>query len=162
MMNSPFGIDQIEFELDPDLNVVSPLLLNGLEIWRQARGMAAMPARRDFDPVRLPLELLPHILLVDVEYLPEPRFRWRLIGTYITDMIGRDSTGRYWDEIYDANVLAAISKGPRWVLEHRRPIRSLGTAPVHGRAHRRSENLDMPLSSDGEKVDMLLVISVYS
>ena len=60
-----------------------------------------------------------------------------------------------------AQMLDAIGTGPRWVLEHRGPIRSLGMAPLPGRAHLRSENLDLPLSSDGQCIDMLLVVSIY-
>lgn len=109
----------------------------------------------------MPAELLPHMLLIDVAYEETIRFRWRLIGTYITDTIGRDSTGKWWDELYAPEVLDAIASGPRWAIEHRRPIRSLGTAPLPDRAFLRSENIDMPLSSDGERIDMVMVISDY-
>ena len=155
------ALSRLSFELDPTLDVQSPLLAQALAIWQDARGPREFPARSDFDPVALPAALLPHILLVDIEHEPRRRFRWRLIGTHITEVMGRDSTGRYWDEIYEPAMLDAIGTGPRWVLEHRGPIRSLGMAPLPGRAHLRSENLDLPLSSDGQCIDMLLVVSIY-
>ena len=52
-----------------------------------------MPARDDIDPVTMPIELLPNIVLVDV--LPEARrFRYRVMGTAVARMLGTDWTGR--------------------------------------------------------------------
>lgn len=161
MTGSPYNLDEIRFELDPFVRLHSPLLQSGLAIWHGLAGGRAMPARRDLDPTMLPPCLLPHVLLIDVEYQPCPRFRWRLIGTHITNTIGRDSTGRYWDELYDQATRQSLSTGPLWVLKHRRPVRTLGKAPVTGRSHLRSENIDLPLSSNGRDIDMLLVFSSY-
>jgi hypothetical protein len=154
-------LPELRFELDPELKCGSPVLVDLLRIWNDARGRREMPSRRDLDPVRLPKHLLPHILLIDIERSPELRFRWRLIGTHVTSVVGRDSTGRYWDELYDNTTMAAISTGPSWVLRHRRPVRSIGVAPVKDKDFIRSENLDLPLSSNGTDIDMILVGSVY-
>jgi hypothetical protein len=154
-------LPELKFELDPDLKCGNTVLTDLLRIWNEARGDRVMPSRRDLDPVSLPKYLLPHILLIDIERSPELRFRWRLIGTYITSVVGRDSTGRYWDELYDDATMAAISTGPNWVLRHRRPVRSIGVAPVKDKDFIRSENLDLPLSSNGTDIDTILVGSVY-
>ncbi|ANK79640.1 MAG: hypothetical protein TEF_01650 [Rhizobiales bacterium NRL2] len=146
-------------ELDPELAVVSPVLAEALRLWEALRGPRQMPARRDFDPAETPRALLPHILLIDVDAGEgaESRFRWRLIGTHVTTMLGRDMTGRWFDEIYDAGTLTSITTGPRWVLANRRPVRTVGQAPVDERSYLRSENLHMPLSDDGRRVDKILV-----
>lgn len=155
------ALDRISFELDPDLGIVSPTIALGLQCWLDAKGNAELPSRRDIDPTRLPANMLPHTLLIDVEEEPVQRFRWRLIGTRITQVVGRDSTGKWWDELYSDDVFEALATGPRWAISHRRPIRTLGQAPLPDRAFLRSENIDMPLSSDGERIDMLMTISVY-
>lgn len=154
--------DRFTFELDPELHIGSPVLRLGLQAWIDARGHKELPARRDLDPLRMPRELLPHILLIDLEAGPPERFRWRLVGTHITRVVGRDATGQYWDEIYEEPVLRALSTGPRWAVENRRPVRSLGTAPIDERSFLKSENLDMPLSSDGDTIDMIMVVTDFN
>ena len=104
----------IEYQLDPDLNIQHPLLRDGLNVWDDLKGARPMPSPVDIDPLGFPTRLLPHISLLDIEYQPTRRFRWRLIGTYITEILGRDSTGRYWDEIYDSRAMKALSQGPIW------------------------------------------------
>lgn len=67
------------------------------EYWRAKAGApASVPQRRDIDPTELP-DLLPSLLLVDVEHNPL-RFRYRLVGTRIVDFSYRDFTGTYLDE----------------------------------------------------------------
>ena len=61
-----------------------------------------MPARDDIDPVTMPIELLPNIVLVDV--LPEARrFRYRVMGTAVARMLGPDWEGRFVDEMSDVH-----------------------------------------------------------
>lgn len=150
------------FQLDPDLGIESPVVRLGLEVWRDACRGRPLPARRDLDPLRMPRALLPHILLIDLETGPPLRFRWRLIGTHITQIVGRDATGQYWHEIYEEDVLSALSAGPRWAVENRQPVRTLGTAPIDDRSYLKSENLDLPLSSNGETVDMIMVVTDFN
>lgn len=155
-------LEKISFDLDPDLRCESPVIKAALAAWMEAKGERAMPSRQDIDPVRLPSMLLPHILLIDVEHEPRLRFRWRLIGTHITNTLGRDSTGKYWDELYDDKVLAAITTGPNWVLQQRRPVRSTGKAPVSNKEFLHWEGVEMPLSSDGKTIDVIMAASDYS
>jgi len=96
------------------------LLLLGLSTLQGIQGDKAMPSRQDFDPLKLPVQLLPHIMLIDASGTMPIRLRWRLVGTYITERIGRDMTGRFWDEIYEDKVLREMSKAPLWAIEHRR------------------------------------------
>ena len=151
----------IEYQLDPDLNIQHPLLQDGLNVWNDLRGDRPMPAPTDIDPLKLPLRLLPHVSLLDIEHQPERRFRWRLIGTYITETLGRDSTGRYWDELYDSRAMNALGQGPSWVIENRRPVRNVGSAHYVDKTYLRSESIDMPLSTDGARVDRLLICTAF-
>jgi len=154
-------MDSLDFELDPDLRIVEPVVAEALSAWNRLRGDRAMPALSDLDVLDLPRQLLPHLLLLDIEHEPALRFRWRLIGTHTTAALGRDSTGRYWDELYDERGFEMLKRGPLWVLRHKRPVRVLGRAVYADKAHVHSESLDLPLSRDGTTVDRILVAAVY-
>jgi hypothetical protein len=150
----------MSYELDLELAFEDELVALGLSVWREAGREGDLPSRRDFDPLTMPPRLLPHILLIDVIRQAATRFRWRLVGTYITGRVGRDMTGQYWDDIYEGDVLDEMSKAPLWVLEHRQPIRAIGAAPMEDRKFLTSENLFAPLAPDGEAIDMLFAVSV--
>lgn len=155
-------LDTVDFDLDPELRIQHPIPALALAEWNRMRGDRAMPSPADVDPLALPRRLLPHLLLLDVEHDPVPRFRWRLIGTHTTAALGRDSTGRYWDELYDDRRLAILARGPLWVLRHCRPVRVLGNATYADKDHIRSENVELPLSYDGTTVHRILIATVYS
>lgn len=59
--------------------------------WRSKWRDTALPSRDDIAPAEIST-LLPNVGLIDV--LPRERnFRYRLVGTYLVDMFGRDFTG---------------------------------------------------------------------
>jgi len=64
--------------------------------WDRKRAGRAMPFRSDIVPTEIP-KLLPMLFMVDVEHEPR-RFRYRLIGTGVVALTGRDLTGRAVDE----------------------------------------------------------------
>ena len=138
------------------------ILQSGLRVWDELRGERRMPAPHDVDPLRIPPLALSHITLVDIEREPEFRFRWRLIGTHITSALGRDMTGRYWDEIYDADVLETIEKAPRRGIATGQPVQSLETAFLIEKLFLRSESISFPLSGNGEDVDRILSFVVFA
>ena len=113
-----------------------------------------MPARPDIDPVHIPA-LLPHVILVDVLGAP-PVFRYRLIGTGVTEMANRDATGRILDEsLYGANterILAAY----RDVVAQAAPVAVREIVQFVPKDWIRTEVLLLPLSADGRAVDMIL------
>lgn len=149
------------FDLDPGLDIQAPILSAALQVWEDARGGKPMPSRADIDVLNIPPAVLSHILLIDIEDGPLERFRWRLIGTHVTSVLGRDSTGSYFDELYSPEATDVLLSGPRWAMANRRPVRTLGHASFAGKAHIRSENVDMPLSEDGERVSMIFVATLF-
>lgn len=118
--------------------------------------------RRDIDPAAMPPRLLPHMQLIDVERTPRLRYRWRLMGTHITEIMARDSTGRYWDELYDGQAMTIVSAAADWVLEHRRPIRTTGATPLREKSFLRTESVDTPPSRDGVQIDMVWELTVFA
>ena len=54
-----------------------------------------------------------------------------------------------------------LSRGPLWVIEHKRPVRVLGNAAYASKEYIRAESVDMQLSNDGVTVDRMMTVTVY-
>ena len=82
-----------------DLPLSSDNLKGIRDYWMSLRGNRRMPTRPEFDPSAI-VRYLPYVTLVDVFEAPL-RFRYRLIGTGITELAGRDATGKWLNkELY--------------------------------------------------------------
>lgn len=129
--------------------------------WRQKAGERRMPCRADIDPIEIP-KLLPHVMLVDV--LPEGRYRYRLIGTENARAHGINATGRFLDEVlpgveYRAHVLRLYDE----CVRENRPLysESLFLSAARQAAERHTKVLFLPLSEDGERVNIVLVAQLF-
>lgn len=124
-------------------------------------GGGKLPSRRDFDPMAVP-QLLPHILLLDAEGRP-PRFRYRVIGTRMVDALGGDLTGQWLDEAHRRGDQVPQFPGYAQVVTERAPQWRRG--PPHFASYidkcTGMERVFLPLASNGEDVDMLLIIAVF-
>ena len=121
----------------------------------------ALPTRRDLDPADIP-KLLPHVLLVEVH--GDGRYRYRLVGTENVYEHGMDATGRYLDEVlpgpeYRAHVLRLYDE----CVRERRPVysESLFLSAVGLKPERHLKVLFMPLSNDGERVNLVFVVQRF-
>lgn len=112
-----------------------------------------LPARADLRPEEM-RAFLPFLFLVDVGQDPRT-FRFRLVGTKITEWAGKEYTGLAVEE---------ASYGPHWrrvfdtyaaIVDSRRPQLDIWDAPWASREFVRYERLIAPLSSDGQTIDML-------
>ncbi len=120
-----------------------------------------MPSRADIDPTEIP-KLLPDVMLV--ERHDNGRYRYRLIGTENTRAHGVNATGRFLDEVlpgpdYAAHVLGLYDK----CATSHRPLYSecLFFSPARRDPERHTKVLFMPLSADGDNVNMVFVIQVF-
>ena len=129
------------------------------EYWRSKLGGRPMPRRADIDPTEIPA-LLPHVALIGVEEAPRRLF-FRLIGTHITNSLGRNNTGRYFDEYYDGPMLADLVSLYGVVLQSKTPVRHFGKALYSDKKHRDYESVHLPLSDDGRTVNIILVGQHY-
>lgn len=145
------------FALDPALGFAAPELATLLAYWQEKRGAGRkMPARADIDPADPALRShIGYLILVDVIGRP-PRFRYRLVGSRITAEVGRNATGRWLDELYAPGDYRHMIPPYLWVVQHGAPLRSTGDLGFVERDWLRLEALDLPLSSDGERVDVIL------
>jgi hypothetical protein len=134
--------------------------LRGLhEYWQSKLDGRPMPRRADIDPTEIP-PLLSHVALIGVEEEPRRLF-FRLIGTHITGSLGRDSTGRYFDEVYEGPMLEDLLRLYGIVLQSKSPVRHVGKALYSDKKHRDYESVHLPLSDDGRTVNIILVGQHY-
>jgi hypothetical protein len=134
-----------------------PEILRVLEYWEGKRHGRLMPSRADIDPGELK-PYLPHITLVDVVD-DARRYVYRLVGTKEVELRGYDPTGKsvidaYFATSADSALLnydaACRARAPHYVADPFQVVdRFLG-----------EEDLFLPLSQDGETVNMIMVFSV--
>jgi hypothetical protein len=147
--------------MDPQLSFEREIPRLGAESWAALCADGGLPGRNDIDPLKLPRAVLPHILLIDVEDGAARRFRWRLIGTHTTTVLGRDSTGRYLDEVLPADRYGSFIEPLNWVIEHRRPTRIWGRATHVEKTWVPFENFLAPMVDDEGIVVMLFGVTFY-
>ena len=124
--------------------------------WLGKKGQRAMPSRRDIDPGEIK-RFLPHVTLVDVVD-DERRYVYRLVGTKEVELRGNDPTGQSVLTAYFAvssdDALAHYdatrqSRAPHYVADPFQTVdRYVG-----------EEDLFLPLSDDGETVNIIMVFS---
>jgi hypothetical protein len=144
-------------EFDPGA-IRNPLLRRLYDHWNAKRAGRAFPARADFDPVELRW-IVGNLLLLDVLRDP-PGFRFRIHGTNLADRVGFDMTGKTMDDYPDPEYAKIALRSFSTVVETRLPLVRLTERMIEDRAYG-YEALHLPLSSDGARVDMLLVGLVY-
>lgn len=153
MADRPQPPNDVEILAQP----IDPSIVALLAYWTAKRGKRSVPLRGDFDPIELK-DHLPSLFMLDV--IEGGRdFRYRLIGTAITAISGRDVTGARFSVLYqsDPNALVTAAKlfGP--VISERQPGFARGTVFWRPeRDYRRYEAGYFPLSIDGETVDVIL------
>lgn len=131
-----------------------------VQYWRDLRQGNRLPGRQHIDPVDFP-DLLPNIRLIDVVGDP-PRFRVRLTGERISDHFGESYTGQFLDEAFDQFEGRSSYNAFVATIDSRRPYWNLGVCDLNPeKDFVPFERLALPLASDGETVDMLLVLSLF-
>jgi hypothetical protein len=158
MNEFPSGID---ITIDP-AHLANPTLAVLLDYWNAKRGARQMPARKDIRPNEL-REHLGWVNLVDV--LPGGRdFRYRLIGTLVTEYFLAESTGQTvsqafarWGSAVQSTVLQLFSATAR----NRKVIYASGAPNTLARGFEAYESLFFPLSDDGETVNVIMNVFVF-
>lgn len=119
------GTDQTLRPIQDRESIRSILLRSLFDYWQSKMRGRQMPDRADIDPIEIP-KLLPNIVLIDI--LPDRPdcFRYRLVGTEIVRVFGREMTGRTTDDIPDPKLKklavesflacrdAAVPMGQEW------------------------------------------------
>ncbi len=151
----------VDLTIDPDLALENPILSDVLTLWRSQAGTTEIPPWTAFDPTQMPPRLLPHLYLIDGLSQDTPRPRWRLLGTHTTETLGRDNTGRYFDEVYSPEDAEAMSMPVLWVLRERRPLRIYGASLFANKEWLYYECIYLPYSTQNAKVGVILGAIVF-
>jgi len=145
---------------DPDfLNPCHDRIKTIYRYWDGKRAGRMMPRRRDLDPLEIP-RLLPDIGLVDV--VPdERRYVYRLIGTNEALMRGRDPTGQAVKDAYFGTSVQSVYLNYDAVVRTRTPVIDRDPSRTSDDRFISQETIFLPLSDDGEHVNMVLFLTVY-
>ncbi len=123
--------------------------------WQAKRGARAMPSRADIDPTELK-QFLPHLILIDVVADPR-RYIYRLVGTHEVDMRGMDPTGKAVKDAFYAESADHTLVFLDHVARTRAPALYRGTYQPSSTRTQTEDTIFLPLSNDGETVNMILV-----
>jgi hypothetical protein len=128
--------------------------------WDSKRQGRLMPRRADLDPLEIP-RFLPDICLVDV--VPDKRrYVYRLIGTNEANARGRDPTGLPVGEAYFGTSAQSVFLNYEAVVRTRAPRVDREPSITKDDRFIQHETIFLPLSDDGETVNMVLVFTVYA
>ena len=139
--------------------VRDPRLAGLLDYWRSKKGQRRMPARRDIDP----LEMKPWLgNLVLIEFFGDiMHFRVRVDGTNIAEMGGRGRTGAGVEALTSEEERRVLYRQYSPVLEEKRPAFYETEYTNSDGRYLRESKLLLPLSEDGEIVNMVLAGIYY-
>lgn len=131
--------------------------------WKAKRGARAMPARADIDPADL-VRYLPTIMLVDVRpgrsITGGPVYVYRLVGTAEVAVRGQDPTGQPVETHGHGLTLLDAVRNYDQVVQSRAPWFDGYETLLTDQDIRDGESVFLPLSGNGEDVDMILVFTV--
>jgi len=147
---------ELIFDPDPELRaIISPSLHEVLSYWRKKAAGRPGPQRGDIRPAEI-AHVLPMIFLADV--IDEGvEFRFRLIGTGLTRVVGEDWTGKLVSECYRPELTERLIRVLSHVVKHRAPLRTVATvSAIEGFSAFRGENLFLPLFEGGDNVAVVL------
>lgn len=131
---------------DPSLTFSHASHVQLFHLWNQKAAGRLMPSRNDMSPRDLK-DVLRNIVIFERIAEKPSRYRWRLIGTSITDVLGHN-TGKTLEESVPLELL------PRWIecgdliLDGGKPLRFLGRVHLRGREYLHAEHLYVPLAND--------------
>ena len=132
-----------------------PVLQKLLEYWQSKRGTRIVPSRADIRPSEIK-SLLPDVMMWNVNASGE-RFTMRLIGENIVRFVGRNQTGKPATIDMPPDAAQAMIDILTQVVETRTPRFRIGRAFwLQEKSFRQFEACYLPLSSDGEAVDIVL------
>ncbi len=138
-----------------------PKIREMIALYRSIMPGDRLPGRQHFDPMAIP-HLLPNVWLVDVFDGPEPRFRYRLMGTRVAQAFAADITGRMFDDVHPDFANNPMRAFLIDVVRTRRPDHRSGTPnawPVNELLS--LERIFLPLAGNGADVDIVLALTIF-
>jgi len=137
------------------------VLISLYDYWRSRKSGEKLSARADIDPADMPRAALPYVVLADVGEGGK-QIRYRLVGTAVVSEWGSDFTGKFIEEITEGTYLEFVRGLFIDVMTHRCAVLSESTFRWDIGKTVWAHRLYMPLASDGETVDMVLIGQTFS
>ncbi|WP_120495953.1 PAS domain-containing protein [Kiloniella sp. EL199] len=127
------------------------------DYWRSVTpSNRTLPGRQHINPAEI-TDLLSRIALVDVHYTgTEKQFQYRLWGSVMTEVVGKDCTGKFAHDLFTGQQLQIVQQPFNAVVETRNPHFSEITWDIENREHQSYKRLLLPLAADGQNVNMIL------
>jgi len=138
------------------LALTAPRLRQAYAYWVNKAGARLMPSRRDIDPTEIP-SLLPFVMLLDVILEPLD-FRYRLVGTEVVNISHANYTGKLFSELPGKENGSSVWNSCEQVVLTKAPLSQSSPYVGPEQSLRRCENLLLPLSEDGARVNMILKV----
>lgn len=139
-----------------------PQIVRVRDIWRQGAGDNPFAPAGVLGPNELK-SVLPDVHIYTVSAEP-PRYRVRLIGTRMTEHIGRNLAGKPVDDIPIDNLrqaisglLQAVEAGRTWL--HLMAPRAIA---LPNGDHKALESIWLPCAEDGTTIDRVIAVSLLS
>lgn len=132
---------------DPTLAFSDPIYGKLLSIWHSKSDGTRLPSRSQMTARDLK-DFLRHIIVVQRETEDgAPHYRWRLIGTSVTQIVG-PHTGKLFEDSVPAEHLSRWIQVCDMILESGQPWRFVGHVHIQGREYLDAEHLYLPLADD--------------
>lgn len=142
------------------LQIRNPRLARLYAYWQARRGERLMPSRGDIDPIEMK-EWLGNLVLIEFLGGGVENFRIRVDGTNIAEYSGSDRTGTGAERITSAQERRVLFVQYGAVLDQRRPAYHETEFTNSEGRFMREEKLLLPLSADGDTVNMVLAGIYY-
>jgi hypothetical protein len=145
---------------DPTLAFTDPTYARLLAIWREKAGDRPMPSRSQMTARDLK-DFLRHIILVQREESDgESHYRWRLIGTSVTQIVGHH-TGKLFEDSVPPEHLSRWIQVCNMILDSGQPWRFVGHVHIQDREYLHAEHLYLPLADDNDKPSFVMGLCRY-
>ncbi|MCZ4279939.1 PAS domain-containing protein [Kiloniella laminariae] len=68
------------------------------DYWKSLPADQGLPLKSALDPLGMPPRVLPYLFLCELTFVPEFSVYFRLQGTFLSEVLGQNFTGKYLDE----------------------------------------------------------------
>lgn len=129
------------------------------EYWGAKQAGRRAPARCDIDPVEIP-ELLGFVSLFEVQNDPRD-YKVRLNGTEVAEMLGQEITGKFCSTIMSGSEAVDCKAAFDLCVDQCLPTTVETSLAFCDKPYMAQAIIILPLSSDGERVDMIITAHSY-
>ena len=142
-------------------SIRSALLRRLYGYWQELKNGHQVPLSGSLDPLQIHPQILPHIMLLDVEEGGH-MFRFRLLGTEVVKAYGEEVTGQYLNRIDLGDFADDVIENYREAVRTRKPVCFEGSYDKSCGRHLTAERLVLPLSLDGQVVTRILCGIIFT